>query len=69
MAKASGMAKDVGSSTIVGADKACSNRESGENEVMVHSTQRAWLAQYSPYIIDVDRERNCYSCGGFGHLV
>ena len=21
------------------------------------------------YIIDVDRERNCYSCGEFGHLV
>ena len=20
------------------------------------------------YIIDVDREINCYSCGGFGHL-
>jgi len=22
-----------------------------------------------PYVIDVDRKRNCYSCGGFGHLV
>jgi len=21
-----------------------------------------------PYAMDVDRERNCYSCGGFGHL-
>ena len=21
-----------------------------------------------PYVINVDRERNCYSCGGFGHL-
>jgi len=21
------------------------------------------------YTVDVDRERNCYSCGGFGHLV
>jgi len=20
------------------------------------------------YTIDVDRRRNCYSCGGFGHL-
>jgi len=20
------------------------------------------------YVIDVDRERNCYSCGRFGHL-
>ena len=62
------MAKNAGGSTITGADRACSNKESGENEVMVHSTQRAGLAQYSLYIMNVDKERNCYSCGGFGHL-
>jgi len=22
-----------------------------------------------PYVMDVNRKRNCYSCGGFGHLV
>ena len=22
-----------------------------------------------PYAMEVDRERNCYSCGEFGHLV
>jgi len=24
---------------------------------------------FIPYVMDVDRERNCYSCEGFGHLV
>ena len=37
--------------------------------VMVCSTQRVGLAQYNSYAIDMDRRRNCYSCGGFGHLV
>ena len=37
--------------------------------VMVHPNQRAGLAQHNPYAIDVDRgNRNCYSCGRFGHL-
>jgi len=22
-----------------------------------------------PYVIDIDKKRNCYSCGGFGYLV
>ena len=22
----------------------------------------------NPYAMEVDRERNCYACGGFGHL-
>jgi len=38
------------------------------NVVIVYSTQRAGLAQYSPYAMNVDRKRNCYSCGRFGHL-
>ena len=21
-----------------------------------------------PYVMEVDRERNCYTCGGFGHM-
>jgi len=21
-----------------------------------------------PYVMEVDRERNCYACGGFGHM-
>jgi len=38
------------------------------NAVMVHPTQRAGLVQYNTYTIEVDRGRNCYSCGKFGHL-
>jgi len=22
----------------------------------------------NPYVMEVDRERNCYACGGFGHM-
>jgi len=36
------------------------------NMVMVYSQQRAGLAQCNPYAIEVDR--NCYTCGGFGHM-
>ena len=37
--------------------------------VMVCSNQRAWFAQQNLYAMEVDRSnRNCYSCGGFGHL-
>jgi len=36
--------------------------------VMVHLQQRAEFAQRNPYAIDVDRGKNCYVCGGFGHL-
>ena len=38
------------------------------NIVIVHSNQRAEFVQYNQYAIDVNRERNCYSCGEFGHL-
>jgi len=38
--------------------------------VMVYPNQRAEFTQCNPYAIDVDRKenRNCYNCGGFGHL-
>jgi len=36
--------------------------------VVVYPQQRAGFAQRNPYTMDVDRERNCYACGGFGHL-
>jgi len=26
------------------------------------------LPRRDPYVMDVDRGRNCYNCGGFGHL-
>jgi len=37
--------------------------------VMVCSNQRAGFAQQNLYTMEVDRSnRNCYSCGEFGHL-
>jgi len=36
--------------------------------VMVHSQQRTEFAQRNPYAMNVDRRRNCYNCGGFGHI-
>jgi len=38
--------------------------------VMICPQQRVGSIQRSPYAMDVDRRknRNCYSCGGFGHL-
>jgi len=26
------------------------------------------LSKRDPYAMEVDRGRNCYACGGFGHL-
>jgi len=48
MAKASGMAKKAGGSTTAGADRACSNGESGENECsngVPHSEGRVGTVQ------------------------
>ena len=39
------------------------------NVVMVHPNQRAEFVQHNLYTMDVDRGRNCYSCGEFGHLI
>ena len=36
--------------------------------VIVCPQQRAGFGQRNPYAMDVDRERNCYACRGFGHL-
>jgi len=38
------------------------------NVVIVCPNQRAEFVQHNPYAMDVDRGRNCYSCGGFGYL-
>ena len=40
------------------------------NAVMMCSQQITGFAQRNPYAMDIDRRerRNCYSCGGFGHL-
>jgi len=40
------------------------------NAVRVNPQQRAGFSQRNPYAMNVDRRknRNCYVCGGFGHL-
>jgi len=39
------------------------------NAVMAYLSQRTVFTQCNPYTIDVDRgNKNCYNCGGFGHL-
>ena len=40
------------------------------NAAIATSQQRAGFSQRNPYAIDVDKRenRNCYTCGGFGHL-
>jgi len=40
------------------------------NAAMVTPQQRTGFPQRNPYTMDVDRgeNRNCYACGGFGHL-
>ena len=35
---------------------------------MVYPQQRVGFAQRNSYAMDVDRGRNCYACGGFGHI-
>ena len=36
--------------------------------VMICPQQRVGVAQRNPYAMNVDRERNCYACGEFGHM-
>ena len=38
------------------------------NIVIARSQQRVGLVQHNPYVMEVDRRRNYYSCGEFGHL-
>ena len=37
------------------------------NPLKVQRREREEMRR-NPYMIDVNRERNCYSCGEFGHL-
>jgi len=40
------------------------------NAIMANSQQRVGFPPRNPYAMDVDRRenKNCYVCGGFGHL-
>ena len=56
------------------ASKAYSNRRGRrKNTVVVRNPMqrqggRGIGIRRDPYVIEMDRGRNCYSCGGFGHL-
>ena len=41
------------------------------NAVVVRGTgQGAGIPpKWDPYVMEIDRGRNCYACGGFGHMV
>jgi len=38
------------------------------NAIIVHPQQRTGLVQCNPYAMNINRERNCYACGGFRHM-
>ena len=38
------------------------------NAVILHPQQREGVTQRNPYVMEVDKERNCYTCGGFRHM-
>jgi len=38
------------------------------NAVILYPQQREGIAQRNPYAMKVDRGRNCYACGEFGHM-
>jgi len=40
------------------------------NTVIIHLNQRVGFVQCNPYTMEVNRRnKNCYNCGGFKHLV
>jgi len=57
--------QEIGGSAI-DANRAYPNRKSRKNK---YSSGSEISARIRCYAMDVDRERNCYSCRGFGHLV
>jgi len=50
-----------------GNNEVCSNGRSGENKCSNGEGTRIG-DRSALYAIEVDRERNCYACGKFGHL-
>ena len=49
-------------------NEACSDGRSGEDKCSNSKGTRTG-DRSTPYAMEVDRERNCYACRGFGHLV
>jgi len=65
------VAKETNASSA-GNNRACSNRRSGKNKCSDSEgtrTRDGVLPRRDSYAMEVNRERNCYVCGGFGHMV
>ena len=60
---------------ITSAGRTYSNRKNRKTNIVVvrnllqRQERRRGEMRRDSYVIDVNRERNCYSCGGFGYLV
>ena len=53
----------------MGDNRACPmERVERTNVVMIRPQQREEVAQRNSYSMEVDRGRNCYTCGRFGHM-
>ena len=65
------MAEEVNASSV-GNNKASSDGRGGENKYGSSKGARIRAGvsfRQDPYTMEVDRKRNCYACGGFGHMV
>ena len=63
------MAEEVGNATSVGNNQVYSDERSRENKCgdVILSTKEEGCSK-KPYAMEVDRGRNCYTCGGFVHI-
>ena len=54
---------------LAGDNRACSNGGCGENECSGREGTEAGVPpRQDPFAMDIDHGRNCYACGGFGHM-
>ena len=64
------MAEEVNASSV-GNNRASSDGRGGENKYGSSKGARIRAGvsfRRDPYTMEVDRKRNCYACGGFGHI-
>ena len=64
------MTEKAGNAISVGNNRACSNGGGGENECgnVTSSTEREEVTQRNPYVMEIDKGRNCYTYRRFGHM-
>jgi len=66
------MAKETGDPLTMDNNRAYSNRDNWKDKHsndMPKSADRVCTIMGPIYTMDIDREKNCYSCERFGHLV